>query len=231
MFMSKGDKIQAPGFTILVVSDGSANCTAIGRQLAAEEYRICWSTGVADALIHARDDLPDLIILAADASVRGGGDAIRQLRALPPPAGRVPVLACAAQRHGAEALYAAGFDGDLPLADDSALVLATIAPWNPVDTLAGVERLTAIFGAPDMTALVARFRSQLAEAVQGLDIATDRDVAHRIAGLAGTLGFERVGASWLALSEGQETVRDAVRRDARVALHAIDRAGHVRRHP
>ncbi len=159
--------------------------------------------------------------------VLDGWAATRALRALPPPLGDVPVLCYSVHRPDAARLRASGFDGALPKPCDPATLATTIAPWTPDGTLAGVERLAGVFGAAEIAVLVARFRDQLAEALDGLDYATDRMAAHRIAGLAGTLGFARVGQSWLALSEGDDAMRESARRAARATLRQIDRTGRA----
>lgn len=160
--------------------------------------------------------------------VLDGWAATRAMRALPPPLGDVAVLCYSAHCPDPPQLRAAGFDGALPKPCDSGMLTAAIAPWTPNGVMAGVERLAQVFGADEIGGLVTRFRHQLAEAVAGLADDTDRATAHRIAGLAGTLGFDRVGQSWLALSEGDDSVRGIARRDARAALCQIDEAARDR---
>ena len=99
--------------------------------------------------------------------------------------------------------------------------LATIAQrWDPRETIAGARRLAALFGEAAIAGSLEGLRDQLAAALQGSGLAT----AHRIAGLAGTLGFPEASAAWLAVSEGEPDALPAARREARRVLLAIDAA-------
>lgn len=213
---------------MLVVDDEPANRLAIGRHLIAEDYVVHYAADGAVALACVRRAVPDLIVMDLEMPVLDGWMAIRAVRALPPPLGDVAVLCYSAQRPDAARLRAAGFDGVLPKPCDGATLAAAIAPWSPTGALADIERLAQAFGAAEIAALVVRFRDHLAQALAELDGDTDRASAHRIAGIAGTLGFARVGHSFLALSEGDDSMRARARRDAAAALRQIDRAGFDR---
>jgi hypothetical protein len=85
-----------------------------------------------------------------------------------------------------------------------------------------VLRLAATFGAQPICAQLGGFRAQLEEALAEPDEARLHERAHRLAGLAGTLGFAAAGAALLALSEGVHGALEPARREARRAILAID---------
>lgn len=178
--------------------------------------------------IAARGRVPDLLLLASAGVAQDDRRLVRQVRAKPWPLASVPLLGLSMRTSDAAVLRRCGLDAIVPEPQDPAALAAMIVPWNPLGVTAGVGRLATVFGASEIDALVARFETLLASAVAALDQRVDPAIAHRIAGIAGTLGFERVGESWLALSEGDVTVRDDARRTARVALHAIARGRHER---
>lgn len=189
-------------------------------ELRALEYIVDDFFAVSEAVAATALRMPDLVILAAAASSEHRS-LVAEVRAQPAPLGSVPLLGWSAQPLDAEALRDSGLDAMLSDHGDRATRVAEIMAWNPAGTMAGVARLATVFGTTEIDALVTRFETHLAAALATLDHPADPAAAHRIAGIAGTLGFDRVGQSWLALSEGDDTVRDAARRHARVALHAI----------
>lgn len=85
-------------------------------------------------------------------------------------------------------------------------------------TLDGLTRMAALFGRDALMPIVAGLRTELQQAIDRPDAAD----AHRIAGLAGTLGFAWVSASWQAVDQGGDD-RAAALRDSRMALIALER--------
>lgn len=154
---------------------------------------------------------------------RDGFAAVRAIRASARPLCSVPILVYSATRLTDAEISSRGMDGRIPKPFATAELIAAIAPWMQDGQMAGARQLAASFGADQVAGLVAGLREQLASAVDELDSVAIPTVAHRIAGLAGTLGFTEVSATWLALSEGDESVRDRARREARLAIAAIDR--------
>lgn len=78
--------------------------------------------------------------------------------------------------------------------------------------------MAALFGRDALLPVVEGLRTELQQALDRPDAAD----AHRIAGLAGTLGFAAASASWQAVDQGGEDRATALN-DSRVALIAIDR--------
>lgn len=178
------------------------------------------ASAIADLAVRP---VPDLVIVMLDERPRDHLLLARQIRALPGPIGTVPVLAYATADLDETVLRDNGIDAVLPTRCSFAEIADTVAGWSPAGWLDGITRLAAAFGAAEIAPIVAAFHTQIGEAVAELDHRINRTTAHQIAGIAGTLGFHRLGQSWLAVSEGDETMRDSARRDARVALHALNR--------
>lgn len=110
-------------------------------------------------------------------------------------ASAVPVLLLGS-RHACES---APFDAVV----DQTTLDGGLTGWWPLAPDPVRERLATMLGQASYADLAARFGEQLNEALA----ATMRDgaspgVAHRIAGLAGTLGFAEVSSAWLPLAEG-----------------------------
>lgn len=149
--------------------------------------------------------------------------AVARLRAAPRRVASTPILAFVDAPLPDEALWSRGLDAGLPMSASLQDVVAEAARWRPDDAMGVPTRLMTAFGVPEMTKLIGCFRAQLAAAVGALGDGGSASEAHRIAGIAGTLGFARVSASWLRLSEGDLTGRRDARRDARLAIAHIDR--------
>lgn len=81
----------------------------------------------------------------------------------------------------------------------------------------GLTRMAALFGRDALLPVIEGLRAELQQA---LDRPAAAD-AHRIAGLAGTLGFADASNSWQAVDQGGVDVEAALR-DSRIALSAID---------
>lgn len=86
-----------------------------------------------------------------------------------------------------------------------------------VAVLDALTRMAALFG---REALLPVVEGLLHELQRALDEPETAD-AHRIAGLAGTLGFAAASASWQAVDQGSED-KAAALRASRTALTAID---------
>lgn len=101
-----------------------------------------------------------------------------------------------------------------------------VAEWRHAERLATIARLDATFGTAAVTRLLHGLRRAL-EAV--LDAPNDARLvaeAHRIAGLAGTLGFAALGRHWLRVAEHRQAPDAATRRATAHALATLDRAEH-----
>lgn len=217
------DKAEWPVCTIVPGVGKRVRSTDFLQEVVADWFSTDCSTiasAIADLAVRP---VPDLVIVMLNERPRDHLLLARQIRALPGPIGTVPVLAYAAADLDETVLRDNGIDAVLPARCSAAEIADRVAGWSPAGWLDGITRLAAAFGAAEIAPIVAAFHTQIGEAVAELDHRTNRTTAHQIAGIAGTLGFHRLGQSWLAVSEGDETMRDSARRDARVALHALNR--------
>ena len=91
------------------------------------------------------------------------------------------------------------------------------------------ERLAPLMSPEELSALLDRFRAHLAEAIEALaESASVPARAHRVAGIAGMLGFADVHRHWLALSEaGDSADAEDARIAARRAILQLDRRSHA----
>jgi hypothetical protein len=89
------------------------------------------------------------------------------------------------------------------------------------DPHAALDRLAAAFGAEPVRDLTERFAAMLDEALLLLVDGRGAVIAHRVAGLAGTLGFAAASRAWLALVEGDGNAGGAATQESRRALVTI----------
>lgn len=137
----------------------------------------------------------------------------------------VPILAFSSLRGRAaeEKLRDAGLDGHVGKPCSPEDLVEAVRPWLTDKGATARVRLEAMFGQAEFRRLLTGLRDQLEAALTTLDEDGLPARAHRIAGLAGTLGFPEVSATWIGLSEGDMSQRTAARIAARAAIHAIDR--------
>jgi CheY-like chemotaxis protein len=167
-----------------------------------------------------------LVLMDIQMPALNGIDATIQVRTAGKPASTVPILAFTALRQPdmIARFRAAGMDGYLAKPCTPDALRAAVAPWWPEDVAHPGDRLAEIFGAAEIAGLLGSFRDHLAEALAMLDNEEGRaERAHRMGGLAGTLGFQDVSTSWLALSEGDVAALEPSRIAARKALVLLDR--------
>ena len=112
-------------------------------------------------------------------------------------------------------LVADAAPGALRPHDDAALARLA-AEWDSAALIAPALRLAAIFGEEPIARALLGLREQLAAACAGAD------VAHRIAGAAGTLGFAAASAAWMAVADGDAAALPHARHQARLAILAIN---------
>ncbi|MHC9418365.1 hypothetical protein ACYZX9_07200 [Sphingomonas citri] len=138
----------------------------------------------------------------------------------------LPVVALAPDdwidRHDWRAL---GYDAAVSAEAMPEALAGALADWHRDATWATLDRLEASFGAAEVTALVERFGAMLVAARDERDPAALADMAHRVAGIAGTLGFAALGRLWLRFSEGENALADSARRAAAHAIETIARRG------
>lgn len=157
-----------------------------------------------------------LVLLDLQLVVLDGRAAATAIRGCGLGVASVPILALASGPAGD-----AGIDDQLPKPCTAAALIDAVEAWRPLHAHPS-SRLAALLGSEELTRLVGRFRMQLAEALETLGSAPDVRHAHRLAGLAGMLGFSDVYAAWLALSEGDDSAVKPARQAVRKAIWLID---------
>ncbi|MBY9064803.1 hypothetical protein K7957_17840 [Sphingomonas yunnanensis] len=118
-----------------------------------------------------------------------------------------------------------GYDGAVATGASVDALADALADWHRDATLETLARLEASFGIAEVTSLVERFGAMLATVRDERDPAALADMAHRVAGIAGTLGFAALGRLWLRVSQGEIKLADSARRAAAHAIGTIARRG------
>lgn len=210
-------------FPLLIVDDDPANHMIAGAILTTAGWQvdrandghaaIAMSANRRYALILMDLQMPGLGGFAAAAAIRSGGGA----------SAAAPILAFTATRRTAclAQLRASRMDGHVAKPFTPETLRAAAEPWRPSDMPPPLAKLAAIFGAAGIATLLHGFRGQLEEAL-AVDDAQPYPGAHRLAGIAGTLGFPEISRQWLAVSEGDGTASAEARISARKALAEID---------
>jgi CheY-like chemotaxis protein len=208
--------------SVIVVDDEPANRAFVRNVLTAAGWIVTEAEGGVEAVAMAQAAPPHLIVMDIDMPDLDGWATTAAIRASAPPASGVPILAYTTMRVDDAEVHARGLDGRLPKPCPPDELAAAVARWRPDGEVSRALKLGEIFGHEEIAKLVARFHEQLIDALADID--ADRvDIAHRIAGVAGTLGFADVSSSWQRLSEGDPTAKPDARRDARVAIARIER--------
>lgn len=210
---------------LLAVGDRAALARLPQPALAAAGWTLRRATGREAGLAAlAAGDIMALLLLDAGRAPGPAAALACALRDAESPAAMLPILA-ESDAPGAALptpLAAAAVDLLVAAPVDAAAVSATWQAWQARQTAAADQRarLAARFGAAAFARLTAGLATQLRSAlVQPDGVAAGE--AHRIAGLAGTLGFAAASAAWLALSHGDPLARRRARLEARRALAAI----------
>jgi CheY-like chemotaxis protein len=207
---------------ILFSEDAERTATWVSA-LAPHGWRTIITADPADALAALT---PDVALVLLDARVADAADVLRRLRAEQQPAGGVPVL-----QHGG-----ARWDGtsaSLPAADSPPSLIAAIelftgalgdhalraAPFSPF------YRLVRLIGARDAAGIIARFADALRTTLA--DGTSSPDQAHRLAGLAGAIGYTDLGMAWRA-AEQDRAASDAAIATTRATLAHIEHEGLAR---
>ena len=114
----------------------------------------------------------------------------------------------------------AGADATVPLSVTADALAELARRWWPVDPDDLLVRLERSMGTAEIDGLLSRLREQLEAASAGDGGAVG---AHRIAGIAGMLGFPQLGAAWLAVSHGEPGAEQVAGVETRRALFALSR--------
>lgn len=96
-------------------------------------------------------------------------------------------------------------------------------PTTDPDPATVLDRLAASLGAEPIRDMVDRFAVMLSDAVTALERGDAGAVAHRVAGLAGTLGFAAAARAWLRMAEGDAIPSVIVAEESHSALATIAR--------
>ena len=213
------------GHSILVVDDEPANRALAAGILGAAGWLVHEVENGDLAIAAVREHRYDLILMDIQMPGRDGFETARAIRAGGDSSASVPMLAFTSVPPGdaIERARAAGMDGHIAKPFTPEGLLAATGPWRPDGAPSPAASLVAIFGAAEIAKLLDRFRIQLTEALAVEEgEAESRARAHKIAGISGTLGFGDVSRLWLAVSEGDESAREAARIAARRAIRQID---------
>lgn len=185
--------------------------------LNVADWRVCDRAAGS----HVEAEAPDAALIA----ITPGAPSPARVRALAD-VPYLPVLALAPDdwitRHDWRAL---GYDAAVSAEAMPDALADALADWHRDATLATLDRLEASFGAAEVAGLVERFGAMLAAACDERNPAPLADMAHRVAGIAGTLGFAALGRLWLRFSEGETGLADSARRAAAYAIGTIARRG------
>lgn len=133
------------------------------------------------------------------------------------PAAAVPIVAM-----GSVAQPGGGDQPDLWLTDPNYSELSeTLEQWRPMQLSDSYYRIEAAFGAETIGGMAQRLCDVLVEALDALGTPAAAATAHRVAGVAGTLGFADIGAQWLEVSHDPDIDTAALVRDTRRTIAAI----------
>lgn len=188
-----------------------------------------WTTAEAGdgeaAIVETRSLDPDLILMDLQMPVLDGWGAVGRIRARSEHGGWLPVVACTTQGDVTEAqLRSAGFDGLLRKPIDAKELAAVVDTWSPSALHRQAQNLRSLFTSSELDQLWQGLSDQLRALLSETDAVVAQQ-AHRIAGLAGTLGFVDLGKRWLAVSEGDLASAPSARRMARTTVARI--AAHI----
>jgi CheY-like chemotaxis protein len=186
-----------------------------------------WRTvGFADGrdAISRLDQQPSLILAQIETDGPRGLEFAAELRTQKAASSSVPIIAVA-ERFSAELcdIYALGFDDILVNPFIGANLIETAERWRPEGKPEALERLGDVFGEAEITRMIHGLRDVLQEGLDALGTSDLPVIAHRIAGIAGILGFTDLGRDWRTLSENDPSDDAAVRRRTRIAIAEMDR--------
>lgn len=209
---------------LLVVGNDPAGGAFMATFLEGSGWHVARADAGPDTFDMIESDAYDLLLV--DCTTPSGFDAARTIRQKSCP---LPILALiATDREDMTEITAAEMDGHVTRTTTTDALLATLAPWRREPPDPTRLRLAGAFGQAAFGSLVSNFERQLAEALAILNADTRKmGIAHRIAGIAGTLGFAELSQTWLALSEGDHAMVGPARLAARRALVAISRERRV----
>lgn len=176
-------------------------------------------------MVHAHDGETALVELARGVGlilIRSGEQmcgAVAAIRSSGLAAGQVPIAVLGGEKD---------WDADGPALPDLYIpekpvgdVSEALTPWLPTALPDAFVRLETAFGVDTVRGMARRLCQVLADALDALDTPAAADAAHKVAGVAGTLGFAELGSQWLALSHDTSAEPPTLRRDTRTTIAAI----------
>jgi CheY-like chemotaxis protein len=209
---------------LLIVDDDPANHAVAGAVLADAGWRIDRADDGVAAVTAANDRQYALILMDIQMPGLDGFGAAKAIRHGTGRSAASPILAFTAAQHidTDPAFKESGMDGHLAKPFTAETLRNEVGRWMPANASASIAGLATTFGATEIARLLAGFRAQLEAALATEPDTTRYADAHRLAGIAGTLGFPEVSRLWLAVSEGDGTAYAAARVSTRKALAEID---------
>jgi two-component system, sensor histidine kinase len=211
------------GVRVLLVDD-----VAMNRDIAVEFLRkaghlVDAVDSGAKAVERAQDGIYDLVLMDLYMPGMDGLEAAKAIRALPAPAGTLPILAMTAAT-GAEDIdrcLAAGMNGWIPKPVERRRLLAEVERWGDPRLRLVEERhreLVEAMGAEGMADLLDSFLEEAAARVPAEDAPHDLERLHRdahtLAAAAGNLGFDELSVAARALAEACRQGDDPAARTA-----------------
>jgi CheY-like chemotaxis protein len=209
---------------LLIVSDDPADHRVARETLTYPDWQVDHVNDAAAALERAQICRYALILVGIRSSAGDGfgvADAIRRSGGASASA-PIVVICAMPQIEALAAVRACGIDGHIARPATPAAFRAAAERWRPAPASTRVTRLAAAFGAAEIAALMRGLRNQLEAQLAIDDRSAAHGGAHRLAGIAGTLGFPDLSRLWLAVSEGDATAYAEARMYARKALVEID---------
>lgn len=220
---------------VLVVDDKEIQRRRVARSLTRAGWHVVEAGDGREAVAAAKAGGLALVLIEVELPDIDGFATTAAIRALDGARGQVPILALTATPvgDGGRRFRDAAIDGYVVRPGKPRALADAVEAWRPSAAPLPARRLGALLGEAELSSLLERFRASVAEALARLDEPDERGaLAHRLAGLAGTLGFEEICATWLALSEGHGSALERARLAARKGLVELDRdLGSHGRHP
>jgi PAS domain S-box-containing protein len=241
-------KAAARALRILVAEDNKINQQLTAMMLRQAGHAVDVVENGAQAVDAVRDGAYDAVLMDVQMPVLDGVEATRRIRALPPPANRVRIIAVTAHAMaGAREQYlAAGMDDYLAKPIDARALLSRLAGLSaPPDATAGdpvldaplLEALAARLPADKLGQLIGAFLDQIdgqIAAIEALaaggDLAALGREAHSLAGCSGNFGARELSrlAREIELACRAADAGTAAQRVAALAAAAAEAAAGLR---
>ncbi|MEO5375420.1 MAG: PAS domain S-box protein [Alphaproteobacteria bacterium] len=166
------------GGRLLLAEDSEANRLVATTILRRAGHTVDTVENGADAVEAVQTRAYDLVLMDVAMPGMDGLQATKLIRGLPPPLGRLPIIAMTAfaMRGDADMCLAAGMDGYLSKPVDPAALLAEVSRWLGRTAPAGETAVAATVGAQGLLDEAA-----IATLVEGTDLDTVRVIAGKVA--------------------------------------------------